>query len=157
SDPAHGIDPSHDTLAGRLLVSGRSVYLPGEEQVLDHLRLEPRRELRRGIVIVLDGIARPGHLRALETRHGAEKLELHRDGQGSGQPVHVQLVGVEAFRFEEHLVALASGNFTILSSTDGQYRGPRPLIAPPYRADSWRCARMISFTSSPAHVIQQVS
>src|SRR2546422_11759573 len=31
SDPAHGIDPSHDTLAGRLFVSGRSVYLPGEE------------------------------------------------------------------------------------------------------------------------------
>src|SRR5438034_734525 len=43
------------------------------------------RSLRGGIVIVLDGIARPGHLRPLETRHGAEKLELHRDGKGSGQ------------------------------------------------------------------------
>ena len=26
---------------------------------------------------------------------------------------------------------LASGNLTILSSIDGQYRGPRPLMAPP--------------------------
>src|SRR4029077_2738624 len=49
----------------------------------------------------------------------------------------------------------ASGNFTILSSTDGQYRGPRPLMAPPYSADSFRWLRMISFTGSPAPVIQQ--
>src|SRR6266403_2042290 len=100
---------AHDTLSSRLLVSGRSVDLPGEEQVLDCLRLEPRRQLGGGIIVVLDGIARPGHGRALETRNGAQELELHRNGQGSGQPVHVQLVGVEAFGLEEHLVALGVG------------------------------------------------
>ncbi len=37
------------------------------------------------------------------------ELELHRDGQGSGQPVHVQLVSVESFGFEEDLVSLGLG------------------------------------------------
>src|SRR5206468_9426068 len=73
------------------------------------LRLEPRRELSRRIIVVLDGVTRPGHLGSLETRYGAQELELHRDGQGSGQPVHVQLVRVEPLRFEEHLVPLGIG------------------------------------------------
>src|SRR5205823_2121877 len=30
-------------------------------------------------------------------------------------------------------------------------------MAPPYSADSWRWARMIAFSSSPAHVIQHGS
>src|SRR5258708_39193991 len=50
---------------------------------------------------------------------------------------------------------VASGNLTILSSTDGQYRGPRPLIAPPYSADSVRGRCMIPLTYSPSHVNQQ--
>src|SRR5205807_4545949 len=101
--------PRHDTLARRLLVSGRSIDLPGEEQVLDRFRFQPRRELSGRIIIVLDGIARPGHLRPLEARDRAEELELYGDGQGSGEPVHVQLVRVESLRLEEHLVALGIG------------------------------------------------
>ena len=36
-----------------------------------------------------------------------------------------------------------SGNFTTLSSKDGQYLADRPLICPPYRAEYFRLLRMM--------------
>ena len=38
-----------------------------------------------------------------------KELELDADGQGSGEPVHVQLVRVEPFRLEENLMPLRVG------------------------------------------------
>src|SRR6267143_610182 len=74
--------------------------------MVDVFYLEPRRELRRRIVIVLDRITRARHAGALETRDGVQDLQLHGDGQGSREAVHVQLGGVEPLRLEEDLVAL---------------------------------------------------
>jgi len=37
-----------------------------------------------------------------------------------------------------------NANLTILSSIDGQYRGPMPSIWPEYIGDLWRFCRMIS-------------
>src|SRR5882672_7396147 len=74
--------------------------------MLDVFYLEPRRELRRRIVIVLDRITRARHAGALETRDGVQELQLHGDGQGSREAVHVQLGGIEPLGLEEDLVAL---------------------------------------------------
>src|SRR3989475_3720986 len=105
ADPAHGVDAGHDALARCFLVARRPVDLTGKEEMLDALHLEPGRELSRRIVVVLDRVARPRHPGALETRDGVQELELHGDGQGSRQAVHVQLGGVEPLRLEEDLVA----------------------------------------------------
>src|SRR6267142_1183579 len=74
--------------------------------MLDVFYLEPRRELRRRIVVVLDRITRARHAGALETRDGVQELQLHGDGQGSREAVHVQLGGIEPLGLEEDLVAL---------------------------------------------------
>ena len=74
--------------------------------MLDALHLEPGRKLRRRIIVILDRIAGACHARALEPRDRVQELELHGDGEGSGQPVHVELGRVEALGLEEDLVAL---------------------------------------------------
>ena len=45
-------------------------------------------------------------MRSLETGDSVQKLELHGDGEGSGEPVDVQLTRVESLGLEEDLVAL---------------------------------------------------
>jgi len=45
-------------------------------------------------------------VRSLETGDSVQKLELHGDGEGSGEPVDVQLTRVESLGLEEDLVAL---------------------------------------------------
>src|SRR6185436_11082879 len=98
-----------DTLAGSFLVSRRAVDLTRKEQMLDALHLEPGRELCRRIVVVLDRVPGTRHLRALETGDGVQEFELHRDGEGSRQPVHIQLGRVETLGLEEDLMALRVG------------------------------------------------
>ncbi len=83
--------------------------MSSEEEVLDGFHFEPGGELRGWVVVVLDRVAWPRHVRALESRHRVEELELHGDGQGSGQAVHVQLGGIEPFGFQEDLMALGLG------------------------------------------------
>src|SRR5258707_13546880 len=46
-----------------------------------------------------------------------------------------------------------SGNFTILSSIEGQYLGPTPWITPEYIGDLSRLARIISAVASVVKVI----
>src|SRR6266850_3502870 len=101
--------PGHHALARRLLVARRAVDLTGEEQVLDRRHLEPRRELRRGIVVVLDGVTGARHPCTLESGYGVQKLELHGDGEGSRKSVHIQLGRVESFGLEKDLVTLCLG------------------------------------------------
>src|SRR6185437_14506501 len=63
-----------------------------------------RGQLRRGIVVVLDGVPGPRHLRTLEPRDRMQELELDVRGQGGRESVDVQLVGVEPLGLKEDLV-----------------------------------------------------
>src|SRR4029077_9810349 len=56
------IQSGHDTLRASLLVARSAVDLSREEQSGDRPQLEPRKELRGRIVVVLDGVTRPRHL-----------------------------------------------------------------------------------------------
>src|SRR2546430_978857 len=110
-DAPHRVDPRYHSLSRRLLVACRPVDLPRKPQVLNRLGLEPGSELVRGIVVVFDSVAWPRQLRSLESRHGVHELDLHPDGQGSGQPVHVELRRIQPFRLKEHLVAFRVREF----------------------------------------------
>ena len=88
-DPPHRIDPGDDTLAGRFFITRRAVDLAGEEEVLDHLHLEPGGELRRWIVVVLDCVAWSSHPRVLKAGHRVQEFHLYGDGKGSRQAVDV--------------------------------------------------------------------
>jgi len=63
-------------------------------------------QLRGRVVVVLDGVPRAGHVRPLESRNGVQELQLDGDGQGSGQPIHVQLGRVQTLGLKENLVTL---------------------------------------------------
>jgi hypothetical protein len=39
------------------------------------------------------------------------------------------------------------GNFTALSSKDGQYRAERPVMYPPYRAENFRFSLTMAWVS----------
>src|SRR6266550_3078063 len=126
ADPPHRIDAGDDALSRRFLVARRPVDLSREEQVLDRLHLEPRRELGGGIVVVLDRIPGACHLRALEAGDGVQELELDGYGQGSGEPVHVQLCRVEPLGLEKDLVALGRRELHDLVFDRGTIARPAP-------------------------------
>ena len=66
-------------------------------------------ELARVDMIVFDGIARPEHDCALQTRDGLQQRELHLARQGGRDAVGVDRRIVQALRLEEDLVPLALG------------------------------------------------
>ncbi len=103
------VDSCEDPLPGRLLVPRRPVHLASQEQPPDCPALEARGELRRGEVVVLDGVPRLRHLHLLQARDRPEQLELDLGRQAGRDAVHVQLVRLQALRLQEHLMPLRLG------------------------------------------------
>ena len=106
---ARGIQARDEALRGGLLVAGRAVDLAREEQPAHALRLERGVEPARIEVVVFDRVARARHVCALEAGDGAHERHLHVERQRSGNAVRVDLVRVQAFRLEEHLVRALLG------------------------------------------------
>src|SRR4030095_13850901 len=98
------IDTGADALRRSIFVTGRAVDLAGEEQAGDELRLQAVLQVARIEVVVLDRVARPRDVRALETRDRTHELELHVEGQARRNAVRVNLVRRQAFRLDEDLV-----------------------------------------------------
>jgi len=88
--------------------------------MFDGLHFEPRRELRGRIVVVLDRVAGARHPGALEARDGMQELELDGDGREVDRPFTYNSVVSSPSARERIWWRLAAGNFTILSSTEGQ-------------------------------------
>ena len=57
-------------------------------------------------IVVFDGVAGPRDAGVLETTDGTHRLQLDIERQAGGNAVGVQLEGVQAFRFDEDLVAV---------------------------------------------------
>ena len=71
--------------------------------------------------IVFDRVSGPDHLRIFQARNGGKHCLLHVDRHARGHAIDVHFVGVQPFRLQKNLVPrLLSGNFTILSSIEGQ-------------------------------------
>ena len=98
------IDAGEDALRGGLFVAGRAVDLAREEQAGDELRLQAVLQVARIEVVVLDRVAGPRHVRALEARDRAHQRELHVERQAGRDAVRVDLVRRQAFRLDEDLV-----------------------------------------------------
>jgi len=147
-DPAHSIDARDHTLSRCFLVTRGAVDLAGEEQMLDGLHLEPRRELGRRIVVVLDRVPRARHPRALEAGDCMQELELDGDREGSGEPVDVQLTRVESLGLQEDLVTLGGWELH-----DGTWRGRsiRSCTEKRYSSLSPSCrSTWLQFTERPS-------
>ena len=99
-------------------------------------------ELRRREVVVLDRVAGSSHPHLARGR-GPQRRNSSCTAGGSEVESPFTYISVVSSPSGSRNTWCrgASGNFTILSSIEGQYLGPRPLIAPPYSADSPRCRR----------------
>ena len=102
--PQCGVDAREKPLGSRFFVTGGAVDLPGEPEVVDELGLQGMAQVLWVQEIVLDGVARPGDVRVLETGNGAHGLDLHIEGQAGADAIGVELVGVQPFRLHEDLV-----------------------------------------------------
>ena len=103
-DAQRGVDARHNALASGFFVAGGTVDLPGQKQVLDLLRFEPRPQFRGLDHVIFDGVAGPDHLGIFEAGNRFHHGSLHVDGHGSRHAVHVDLVGVETLGLQEKLV-----------------------------------------------------
>ena len=104
-----GVDAGHQALGGGLLVAAGAVDLPGVEQALDALGLQPGADLLAGHAVVLDGVAGAHDLGLAQRRDGVEHGQLHLLGHAGEKALDIDLAGVPALRLQEELVALLVG------------------------------------------------
>ncbi len=102
---ASGVDARQQALGAGFLVTRRAVDLTGEEQVVDKFGFQRVLQITWIEEIVLDGVAGPGDMGVFQSGDRAHDLQLHVERQGSGNPVRIELVGIQAFGLDEHLVA----------------------------------------------------
>ena len=63
-------------------------------------------ELRGLNEIVFNRVTRPDHLGRFETLHAAQNLALHIDRKARRHAIHIYLVGVDSFGFENNLMSV---------------------------------------------------
>jgi hypothetical protein len=101
-----GVDPGDDSLPRRLFVTGRAVNLTGEKQPRDAVRLERRFQFRWLDEVIFDRVAGPQHFSLFQSGQRLHQLLLERGGKTHRETIDVDFFHVEAFGFQEQLVAL---------------------------------------------------
>ena len=101
-----GVDPGHKALGRRLLIARGAVELARPVEAGHRLALQGGQQLGGIHAVVLDGVGAPGHLSLLQPGHRVEHLDLHVLGQGGGEALDVELLGLQPHGLDEELVAL---------------------------------------------------
>ena len=122
-----GVHPRHKALDSGLLIAGGAVELPRPVESGDPDVLQGGVELGGVHAVVLDGVGRPGHLGSLQSGDGVEHLHLHVLGQGGGEALDVELLGVQPHGLDEELVPGLVGEADHLVLDGGAVPGPHPL------------------------------
>jgi hypothetical protein len=148
AQPARRVDPGNQSLTTRLFIPRRPVDLPGQIQTLDRLHRQRMIQFPRVDRVILDGVPRPNHLRLLQPGNRRHYRHLHIDRHARRHAIQVHLVSVQSLGLQKNLVTRLIGNLTILSSIDGQYRGPTPSICPLYSGDRGIASRRMRRVSA---------
>ena len=99
-----GIGSREQALTSRLFVTGGAIDLASEVESGDTLRFQRRIKLGGRAVIILHCVAGTDDLGLFQTRDAADEVVLYLIGQGSGDPIDIELAGVATLRFQENLV-----------------------------------------------------
>ncbi len=102
---AGGVEAGEETLGGGFLVAGGAVDLAGEEQAGHGAQLKAVVEGAGVDEIIFDGVAGAQDLGAFEAGDGVDELCLDVGGEAGGDAVGVDGVVIQAFGFQEDLVA----------------------------------------------------
>ena len=81
-------------------------------------------QLRRVNGVVFDGVAGTQHLGPLEAGNGGDDCQLHVDGQGRAHAIDVDLVRLQALRFQIKLVRFLIGKLDDLVLDRGAIASP---------------------------------
>ena len=76
-----GVRSSNQPLSRRLLIARGAIDLAREKKPVRASHRERAIELRRHIIVVLDGVAGARHFHRFQSRDAAQHLELHVHGQ----------------------------------------------------------------------------
>ena len=106
---ARRIQARQQSLCGGFFVAGGAVDLAGEIEPAEALGFERGTQVARIEIVVLDRIAGPREVRLFEAGNAAHELLLDVERQAGRDAVRIDLVGVQAFRFDEDLVRSALG------------------------------------------------
>ena len=107
SHRSSGVDPRHQTLRGRLLVTRRSVDLAREKETRHAVRLQAGPQLGRLDEVVFNRVAGPQHHRLFQPRQRMHEIVLDLRRKTHREAVDVDLVDVQTLRLEKNLVPLA--------------------------------------------------
>ena len=97
-DPTGRIQPSHQPLAPRFLVSSCAVDLTGQEQSGKTLRFTGGVDLPRRNHVVFHGITGLQNLRMFASRQSPDHLLLDVERQGGADAIGIHRVGPQTFR-----------------------------------------------------------
>src|SRR5690348_7880110 len=124
------IDAGDDSLRSSLFVTRRAVDLPGEEEAVEHARLERRAQIPGIEVVVFDRIPRPRQMGTLEPGDAAHELILNVERQAGGNAIGVDLMRVEALGLDEDLMRRLVGEPKYLVLDRGAVPRPHALDDP---------------------------
>src|SRR5439155_2366760 len=98
------IGSCHKPLSSSLFVPRGAIYLACKVEVFNPLCLQGWVELNGRTVVVFDRVSWPDYLRVLQTADSVDELRLDFKWKTGGDPIHVDLLRVTAFRLEEKLM-----------------------------------------------------
>ena len=105
-DFQRGIRSGDQSLAGGFLVAGGAIDLPGKIESGDAFGFAGGEELGGGAEIVFHRVAGADHLGIFQTWHGAQEGVLDLVGEGGGNAIDVNFMGVAALWLQEKLMAI---------------------------------------------------
>ena len=122
-----GVDPRREALDGGLLIAGGAVELPRPVEAGDLPVLQGGLQSLGVDAVILDGVGGPGHLRPPQARDAVEHVPLDILGKGRGEPLDVELLGLQAHGLHEDLVAELLREADDLGLKAGAVPGADPL------------------------------
>ena len=126
-DPQGGVGTRHEPLAGGLLVPRSAVDLSRQKEPRHVAHGERVRQLTGLHEVVLDRVAVAHEDGLFEPGDGVHEGFLHRRGEGSGDPVHVDHIRLQPLGLDEDLVAVAVGEAHDLVFDRWAVARPHPL------------------------------
>ena len=100
-----GINSGQQALRSGFFITRGAIYLARKKQTIDGACFKRILEPARIVVVVLDGVTGTQDVAVFHAANRAHDRQLNIEGQGCRYSVRIDLVRIEAFGLEKHMVA----------------------------------------------------
>ena len=122
-----GINPGHKALGGRFFISGGTIDLTGQKEVINQFGAKGKVQILRVKIIVFNGVSRLENDGVFESFDRVQCLQLHLQGKGRRESLQVVFRGMTAFRLQEKLVRILVGKGPEFVFNTGTVAGTLPV------------------------------